>query len=273
MIELNERELLLLAYLEGELSGAEKARAEAIMAEDMAMQHEYRQLQNTVLKPEIATVYPNKSKLKRTVAKQKAPLGYILWPLAIAASFALLIVFYQPNAGITNGNSTALNTTANNNTTNNNTNTTAPKINETEAIVSPAQATYATSNPAQLPQVKNDNIQNNINAKITGEKQTMSAPLLAALPVNLPTVEKPALGVANSVSLFLPPIPRYKTPVQEEKRGWLAKTGQKVNQLLGYLQKPQLSIDKQENETGKEYWAITLETEKYEVEGRLYTRR
>ncbi|MDL5045130.1 hypothetical protein QQ054_03620 [Oscillatoria amoena NRMC-F 0135] len=66
--ELNERELLLLAYLEGDLTGDERAKAEALLAEDIAMMGEYRQLKSTVLIPEIATVYKKQSGFKETGA-------------------------------------------------------------------------------------------------------------------------------------------------------------------------------------------------------------
>jgi Tfp pilus assembly protein PilE len=271
MKELNERELLLLAYLEGELSGAKKAQAEAIMAEDMAMQHEYRQLQNTILKPETATVYPYKNKLKRTAAKEKTPLGYIIWPLAIAASFALLILVYTPNNNnaINNGNIAVINNKtenlANTNPTTSSANTiiatppTQPKTNKQQITETPAHNIETTT-----PSTPNET---------TPENVTLNAPVLASLPIVLPTVSKPATKLATTAMPTLPAMPNYQKPEPEEKKGWWAKAGDKMNQLLSYVQKPQLSIEKQENETGKEYWTITLETEKYEVEGRLYTRR
>ena len=65
MKEFSEKELLLLGYLEGDLSDSEREKFEAMMAEDAALMVEYRQLARTKL-PAPQVAYANKASLKRT---------------------------------------------------------------------------------------------------------------------------------------------------------------------------------------------------------------
>ncbi|KAB2918856.1 MAG: hypothetical protein F9K23_01570 [Bacteroidetes bacterium] len=273
--ELNERELLLLAYLEGDLTGAEKARAEALLAEDAAMMGEYRQLRNTVLVPETATVYKNKAALKKPVpAAKKVTLRYVLWPAAVAASIVLAVLFYAPQNTVTEGGVAA---------TDNATTANAPVISGTEDKTSIVNEKIHSEKKVYvaIPQPKDNGVK--VDKGITPveevevETQEVTKELIAATTLqskgsNTPGIFTPKQGEIKELQIPLSDM-AFIAPDPTEKRGLFARVGDKIGNLVDYLQKPRVNIEKQEDNKGKDYWAITLETEKYEWEGRLFTSR
>lgn len=276
--ELNERELLLLAYLEGDLTGAEKARAEALLAEDAAMMGEYRQLKNTVLVPETATVYKNKAALKKPVpAAKKVTLRYVLWPTAVAASIVLAVLFYAPQDTVTEGG--VATTTATDKPTTANT----PVISSAEDKTSTVNEKIHSEKKAYVaaPQPKDNGVKVDKDIppveEVEVETQDVTKELIAATTLqskgsNTPGIFTPKQGEIKELQIPLSDM-AVITPEPTEKRGLFAKVGDKIGNLVDYLQKPRVNIEKQEDNKGKDYWAITLETEKYEWEGRLFTSR
>lgn len=275
--ELNERELLLLAYLEGDLTGAEKARAEALLAEDAAMMGEYRQLRNTVLVPETATVYKNKAALKKPVpAAKKVTLRYVLWPAAVAASIVLAVLFYAPQNTVTEG---GVATTATDKATTAN----APVTSGTEDKTSTVNEKIHSEKKVYVavPQPKNNGVKEDKGItpveEVEVETQEVTKELIAATTLqskgsNTPGIFTPKQGEIKELQIPLSDM-AFIAPDPTEKRGLFARVGDKIGNLVDYLQKPRVNIEKQEDNKGKDYWAITLETEKYEWEGRLFTSR
>lgn len=275
--ELNERELLLLAYLEGDLTGAEKARAEALLAEDAAMMGEYRQLRNTVLVPETATVYKNKAALKKPVpAAKKVTLRYVLWPAAVAASIVLAVLFYAPQNTVTEG---GVATTATDKATTANapvTSGTGGKTSTVNKKIHSEKKVYVA-----VPQPKNNGVKEDKGItpveEVEVETQEVTKELIAATTLqskgsNTPGIFTPKQGEIKELQIPLSDM-AFIAPDPTEKRGLFARVGDKIGNLVDYLQKPRVNIEKQEDNKGKDYWAITLETEKYEWEGRLFTSR
>ncbi len=274
--ELNERELLLLAYLEGDLTGAEKAKAEALLAEDAAMMGEYRQLKSTVLVPETATVYKNRAALKKPVpVAKKVTLRYILWPAAVAASIVLAIMLYVPQNTVTEGGVAV--------TDNKPATTATPITGDTKVNADVAEEKGQVENPIQIAvsQPKNDVPKDDkvvmpIEIAEVEAQQPVIKELIATTTLQSKGYEI-GVSVAEPAEIKELQIPlsdmAFGTPEATDKKGWFAKVGDRIGSLVDYLQKPQVNIEKQEDNKGKDYWAITLETEKYEWEGRLFTRR
>lgn len=274
--ELNERELLLLAYLEGDLTGTEKAKAEALLAEDAAMMGEYRQLKSTVLVPETATVYKNKAALKKPVpAAKKVTLRYVLWPAAVAASIVLAVMLYVPKNTVTEGGVA---------TTDKLSTTVAPITNgagdDANVLAEKSQETgqhqIAVSQPkSNVP--KDDKVAMPIERVEVEAQQPAIKELIATTTLQSKGYEIPGVLIPEPAEIKELQIPlsdmALVAPEVEDKKGWFAKVGDRIGNLVDYIQKPQVNIEKQEDNKGKDYWAITLETEKYEWEGRLFTRR
>lgn len=290
MKEFSEKELLLLGYLEGDLSDSEKAKFEAMMAEDAALMAEYRQLERTKL-PMQQITYANKASLKRTATPpQKKPvLGYILWPVAVAASIALLFWFISPNANI-NGEITAANTS---HTTIQTPGTTEKQPNTTEIVETTKDIKGETLASTEVEQVvpktikagqrqnaapKGGSKNQSEDVKTFSKQSIKSGELLASKTVSIKTVKSTIPIVETVLEIGNEDYVPYTASAIDEK-GWLARTTHRINNQLGtwvgYVQKPQVDINKKEEANGgRTYWAITLETEKYEWEGRLlYTHR
>lgn len=276
--ELNERELLLLAYLEGDLTGDERAKAESLLAEDIAMMGEYRQLKGTVLMPETATVYKNKAALKKPVpAAKKVTLRYVLWPAAVAASIVLAVLFYTPQNTVTEGG--VATTTA----TDKATTAKAPVISGTEDKTSTVNEKIHSEKKVYVavPQPKDNSVKEDKGTSpvddIDVETQDVTKELMAATTLQSKGYEIPGILTPTQDEIKELQIPlsdmAFVTPEPTEKRGLFARVGDKIGNLVDYLQKPRVNIEKQEDNTGKDYWAITLETEKYEWEGRVFTSR
>lgn len=275
--ELNERELLLLAYLEGDLTGAEKAKAEALLAEDAAMMGEYRQLKSTVLVPETATVYKNRAALKKPVpVAKKVTLRYILWPAAVAASIVLAIMLYVPQNTVTEGGVAV--------TDNKPATTATPITRDTKVAAEVAEEKGQVENQTQIAvsQLKNDVPKDDkvvmpIEIAEVDVQQPTIKELIATTTLQSKGYEIPGVSIPEPAGIKELQIPLsdivLTTPETTDKKGWFAKVGDRIGNLVDYLQKPQVNIEKQEDNKGKDYWAITLETEKYEWEGRLFTRR
>lgn len=275
--ELNERELLLLAYLEGDLTDEEKAKAEALLAEDIAMMGEYRQLKSTVLVPETATVYKNKAALKKPVpAAKKVTLRYVLWPAAVAASIVLAVLFYAPQNAVTEGGVAA--TATDKPTTAN-----APLISGTEGKAGTANEKIQSEKKVyvSVTQPKDNGVKEDKGTPpvddVEVETQDVTKELIAATTLQskgceIPGILTPTQGEIKELQIPLSDM-AFIAPEPTDKKGWFAKVGDKIGNWVDYLQKPRVNIEKQEDNTGKDYWAITLETEKYEWEGRVFTSR
>ncbi len=287
MKEFSEKELLLLGYLEGDLSDSEKIKFEAMMAEDAALMVEYRQLERTKL-PVQQTMYANKASLKRTTTppKKKPVLGYILWPVAVAASVALLFWFISPNTNI-NGEITKVTiqqptkqTPATTAEEQPNTVETTEKSEETlVASTSAVQAPLQTKKRVQTQGADGNSESKNEGDKVKSPRKQLinSSELLAAKTVSI-KIAKSTIPIVETILETEEGYTPY-TASEIDEKGWLVRTTHKINNQLGtwigYVQKPQVDINKKEEaNSGRTYWAITLETEKYEWEGRLlYTRR
>lgn len=282
MKEFSEKELLLLGYLEGDLSDSEREKFEAMMVEDAALMAEYRQLARTKL-PAPQVAYANKASLKRTATPptKKPVLGYILWPAAVAASIALLFWFISPSS-TTDSTLTATGSTQIIVQTPENTRELLPQTNNTvkerEAYLEDnATKENKQAKATEVLQKQSKNSFQKTTKKENSTKQLIiSDELLAAKTISIKVTNStiPVVETIVETGIYTP-----YTPSASDERGWLARTTHKINNqlgtLVGYVQKPQVDINKKEEANGgRTYWAITLETEKYEWEGRLlYTRR
>lgn len=272
MKEINEEQLLLLAYFEGELTGAEKEKAEALIASDGALQREYNLLAGTRLEPDTTLVYKNKQALKRPQAKpERVSLSYIIWPATIAACFAWFIMSYVPKTGSANiGSTVAMKTEEKKNTD----------------ITLPAAKNEAREIPAQAEKEMAVQLENTRVVKVV-KKEGESTAQPADDGVMKQQYKMPGMLVAKEytagrivapepepLKLAEVEVPGFNSDriIQSGRDKWLAKVEKTADKLIGYLQKPDVSLDKVKAE-GKNYWEITLQSEAYEVQGRLYTKR
>lgn len=288
MKEFSEKELLLLAYLEGDLNDADKAKAEALLAADEALQAEYKLLQHTKL-PKPTAEYSRKAQLKRPVpvAKKKPVLAYILWPTAVAASLALLFVFTQTaenSSTSTTASATIIEapqlaqqtppaqTNAEiNGAPTENTQPRANYENKTQAAVAnnaATQAVVASTTPQPLETVKT---KTTINVGELVPSKMVS--LAASKQNNVPPIIEQIVEVDGQ---FVP-YTAAEAEGQTTRKNWLARTtsniGNQIGTWVGLVKNPQVDINKKEAEGGRTYWALTLTTETYEWEGVLYTQR
>lgn len=257
MKELNNRELLLLAYLDGDLDAAGKQRAEALMAEDAAFMSEYRLLAGTRLEPETIT-YAGKNKLKRTAPVKKSPLRFVMPAAAVAACVALFVLLYNP-AGQQTGTELTGATTPGKEITggnkNNNLSMAAVAPEKTETVTLPAKIKQEKDNYITL---KKQDLQETEMPEITRGKPVM----LAARQVEI-NVER--------LDLYTPTDAVYAAPIVltgPKKKGiseWYTRAEKGVNNILGYLQKPKININRTD-EDGQQRLVISLETDKYNVE-------
>lgn len=277
MKEFSEKEFLLLAYLEGDLTEAEKTKVEAMLAKDAALMKEYTLLSKTIL-PANNVIYTSKANLKKPVAAQKVALGYLFWSGAIAACLAVLIVLYTPKTN--NNQATALV-----HETNNPVKEQAPVVepdSDDNSVTEDVTAYKNRKNSKATAQIVIPKTNGNKQAKaeiVTGEepfnKKTFVVSLLNTKPAVLPSIELPKDDIVfkpNGTLLTVPTIDN------EINKSWFARKTNKINNTLNtwvkFLEKPQIEISKKEPKTnGRIYWAITLEADEYEWEGRLYTRR
>jgi hypothetical protein len=283
MKEFSEKDFLLLSYLEGDLSESEKAKVEAMLAEDAALMNEYRLLTKTILPAEEVT-YTNKSALKKSVAPQKVSLGYLVWTGAVAAVLAVLILLYSPVT------KTSTSEIASSNNTNETPNTGVVKENETvtQAITKEESkinnsTELALETPVKSKAEQSDNKIEKVIAATSNpvvepfEKQEYKDILLAAKVADIPSAEMPTEAIKLNKELTMP-VYVPQTPIENyENKGWFARTTRQINNKLNlwgsYLQKPKVEIGKKEPVGGRTYWVISVEADKYEWEGRLYTRR
>ncbi len=285
MKEFSEKDFLLLSYLEGDLSESEKIKVEAMLAEDAALMNEYRLLTKTILPAEEVT-YTNKAALKKSVMPQKVSLGYLVWTGAVAAVLAVLILLYSP---VTKTTSSEI---ASSKTTNKTPNTDVVKENETAiAAITKDEGKINNSKEFALetPDLGNSVVKQRVvktektivateNPVVEPfEKQEYVNTLLVAKAVDIPSVEMPTEVIAINKELTMP-VYVPQTPIENyENKGWFARTTRQINNKLnkwaGYLQKPKVEIGKKEPVGGRTYWVISVEADKYEWEGRLYTRR
>ena len=256
MKELNDRELLLLAYLDGDLDAAGKQRAEALMAEDAAFTHEYRLLTGTRLEPE-TIIYTDKHKLKRTAKVNKSPLRFVIPATAVAACMALLVLLYNPGTK-TGSSATGLVTPA-----------------DKEITYSNAPGTKEIAAPKEAKIINNP-------AKINTQEKHIQTPVKTQEPTEAETIVdnriEPEMLVAKraEINIELPELYTLTEPVYTEpiiiaapgKKGfreWYANAEKKVNNFMGYLQKPKINI-RRTGDNGQQRLVIRLKADKYDVE-------
>ncbi len=275
MKEFNEKELLLLAYLEGDLSEKEINKVEAMLAEDEALMTEYRLLSKTIL-PAKEVTYANKANLRKPEPAKKVALGYLFWSGAVAACLAVLILLYTPKvnspftAEIQNDNNTIARVEKELST---------PKdiegniIENSDATQShPAQKGIAFTAKVSTTIPKVNKVEQSVEPF---KKINLVATQLNKKPTNLPSIEAPNSEVIFSTKIEPPTLPTIDNGAN---KNWLARKTDIINNTLNnwanYLQKPKIDISKKEPTiNGRVYWAITVEADKYEWEGRLYTRQ
>lgn len=283
MKEFSEKEWLLLAYLEGDLNPQEKAKVEAMLAEDTALMSEYRLLAKTQL-PVEEIKYSAKASLKKAETPKRIPLMYWVTSGAVAAAIAVLVVFNISGFNKSNGTTAEVEITQE--VIKNSTAVAKVEV-QTKAIGGAnisEEVKPQVSNTIKPQGSENFSLQKEVpyseapaeKEQIQFEKQLYSAPLLAAKAIEMPNAEIPQHEIVLDTDVEMPSY-MPSTPVEEEQKGWLAKATSKINNKLnhwaGYLQKPKVEIEKEETEGGRAVWVVSLESEKYEWEGRLYTRR
>lgn len=279
MKEFSEKEFLLLSYLEGDLTKAEKEKVEAMLAEDAALMNEYRLLAKTILSQENIS-YTNKASLKKPVATKTIALSYVFWSGAVAAALAILILFYAPKANTTSTKVATNNATSPQSiTVDENTDSEIDNASNNIALASPKAEEKIkkaeSNNGTQVKTNRVEDIQNYI--ATTNEqfkKETLVATTLAPKAITIDKVEIPKETVVLNTELPKPLMPTIK---QSEGKNWWVRKANKINNTINtwasYLQKPKVEIGKKEPIGGRTYWAITVEAERYEWEGKLYTRR
>lgn len=283
MKEFSEKEFLLLAYLEGDLGESDIKKVEAMLAEDAALMDEYRLLTKAVLPVEEVS-YANKALLKKDIAPQKVSLGYLVWTGAVAAVLAVLILFYSPTIIPPSSNVVKVeeNSTPEIVTPKLNIDKDAalaevsPKVNEVPATKK-NKTVKIKGNPPVKEYVAKTAATKEIDVVLFEKQELNNTPLLAVKEANIP-VETTSTEVKINTDLSMPQYTLTVSPDENyENKGWFARTtyqiNSKLNTWVSYLQKPKVEIGKKEPIGGRIYWAISVEADKYEWEGRLYTRR
>lgn len=263
MKEFTENELLLLAYLEGDLEPNEKEGFELLLEDDAQLMAEYKLLQKTKLQPPVVS-YSGKEQLKRAVVapikKEKIILSYLLWPSAIAAGLAILLLWYAPQK---QGGSLVANVEV------------QPKI-EVKQTPNPALANsidakieekgeveiitkkIITIPPAITIEKEKENIQ----------KQLIINPdMLDAIAYTGPAMQN---GETEIIPLSLKPI-KTIILVEDNKESWLVGIKNKSVNFVSNFQMPKFRIRKPKGET--QYWALTVETDKYEMQAKIFSNK
>lgn len=274
MKEFDEKELLLLAYLEGDLSKEETNKVEAMLAEDAALMNEYRLLSKTIL-PAKEVVYANKTNLKKPVPVKKVALGYLFWSGAVAACLAVLILLYTPKVNNSFTSEVQKESTIEKAEKElaNPKNTESSIIENNEIVQSQSASEEIISIPkAVTTTTKTDIAKQSIEPF---KKKNLVASQLNKKPTNIPNVEMPSSEVVFNTKIEQPTLPIINNT---NNKSWVARKTDKINNTLSnwasYLQKPKIDISKKEpTVNGRVYWAITLEADEYAWEGRLYTRQ
>ncbi len=282
MKDFSEKEFLLLAYLEGDLSESEIVRVEAMLAEDAALLSEYRLLKKIILPIETLT-YSSKASLKKAIVPQKISLGYLIWTGAVAAVLAILILFYSPTiispspsiAKIEKRN-TAQNITPNHSIDKSKILAKVDKKANKSTAIAKSSEKRGTNKPASIKYIVWATTTKQTN-NTPFEKKEWDIPLLSVKKIKIP-IEFPSTEISVNTDLSLPqPTPITLPNKNYENKRWWARTSKQINNKLNtwvsYLQKPKIEINKEKPLGGRTYWAIIVEADKYEWEGKLYTRR
>lgn len=283
MKEFSEKDFLLLAYLEGDLTETEKVKFEDMLANDAALMQEYKLLCHTIL-PVEEIVYTSKADLKKPVTTQKLALGYLFWSGAVAACLAVLILFYSPTIISTPSNIVKVEKENTHNilTPNLNIDKSAPlaEVNKGAGeieITKKSKRKESGINPLRKEYIDKVITTKETDVEFFEKQEFTSIPLLAIKEANIP-LQLPLSEVKINTNLGIPQYTPIVSPDENyENKGWFARASQQINNKLNkwvsYLEKPKVGIDKKEPIGGRIYWAISVEADKYEWEGRLYTYR
>lgn len=264
MKEFTENELLLLAYLEGDLEPNEKEGFELLLEDDAQLMAEFKLLQKTKLQPP-AISYSGKEQLKKAVVmpikKEKILLSYLLWPSAIAAGLALLLLWYapqkqngsvvanvevQPKVEVQHPPKTGL------------ANTLETKTEKEGEIIITKK--IITANPTKNQKTENSE---------TLQKPTIeNPPMLNAIAYTGLALQNVEMGIAP---LSIKPTEKIEIIEKEKKEPWLITLKNKSLDIVSNIQIPRFRIRKAKGET--EYWALTVETDKYEVQAKLFSNK